>query len=131
MFRDKDTIKGVLICPSNQTITEVDVVKDDDSFLDSMYRLIDCDTIDVVRDYLRPFGCSDDLWVDDEALLKSPPVQWGFSLYPRNVANPIIGNALVLGVDRTLGDCTPHTLTADIIQKIREKIEWCYLVNRK
>lgn len=124
------SIKGLLICPSKQTITEVEVEENEDSYLSSMYRLIDCDAVDVVRNYLHPFGCEDDLWVDDEALLKEAPVMWGFTLYPKDVAFPIIGNALVLGVDLAEGECTSHTLTPEAITAIRKKLQWCYLAHK-
>ena len=124
------TIKGLLICPSERTITEVDVEEGDSSFLHAMYRLIDCDYVDVVRRYLQPFGSEDDLWVDDEALLKEKPVMFGFTLYPQNVADPIIGNALVLGVDPNEGECISHSLTPEAIRNIRQKIQWCYFVRK-
>ena len=95
-----------------------------------MYRLIDCDYVDVVRRYLQPFGSEDDLWVDDEALLKEKPVMFGFTLYPQNVADPIIGNALVLGVDPNEGECISHSLTPEAIRNIRQKIQWCYFVRK-
>ena len=125
----ESTIKGLLINPSEQTITEVEVERKEDSCLSSMRALIDCDYVDVVRSYLHPFGSEDDMWVDDEALLKEKPVMWGFTLYPENVANPIIGNALVLGVDLDEGECVSHTLTPEAIQNIKQKIQWCYFMH--
>ena len=123
-------IKGLLISPSTQTIKEVEVEELRDSFLTSMYRLIECDTVDVVRGYFsrQPYCSEDDLWVDDEGLLKTSVVQWGFTLYED--ASPIIGNGLVLGVDLKKGDCVSYTLSESAITEIRNRIKWCYCINR-
>ena len=125
-----ETITGLLINPADQTVTEVEVEKKEDSFLSSMYALIDCDCVDVVRGYFsrQPFCSEDDLWVDDEALLKDLPVQWGFTLY--RDATPIIGKALILGVDLTEGECKSFTLSPEKIEKIKQQLQWCYCVNR-
>ena len=122
------TIKGLLINPAAQTIEEVDVEEGDSSFLHSMYRLLDCDCVDVVRGYFsrEPYKSEDDLWVDDEALLKEPPVQWGFTLH--NNCNPILGKALVLGVDLTEGECKNFTLSPEAVEKVRKNIQWCYCI---
>ena len=124
-------IKGLLISPSTQSITEVEVEELRDSFLTSMYRLIDCDTVGVVRGYFRrqPYCSEDDLWVDDEGLFKTAVVQWGFTLY--DDATPIIGNGLVLGVDLSKGDCVSYTLPESAVKTIRERIKWCYFLNRR
>lgn len=124
-------LRGLLIDPSKQSVTEIFVsCTDDRSLLNSMYALIECDTVECVRDYFarQPFCKQDDLWVDEEALLKSQPVQWGFTLWQD--ATPIIGKALVLGVDRDKGECKSFTLSPADIAEIKKRISWCYFVNR-
>ena len=67
-----NTIKGLLIDPENQTITEVNVnpdsyAGDDTSHLGSIYKHLQCSCVDVVRCLLEylPNKPVDDVWIDD------------------------------------------------------------------
>jgi hypothetical protein len=63
----KDKLTGILIDPTTRTITEVEVANyDGRTFLNAMYKLLDCQTIEAVRfDRIKHT-----LWCDEEGLFK-------------------------------------------------------------
>lgn len=106
-------MKGILINSAEQTISFVEVAKDENgSSLQSMYNLIGCECVTC-------FGIdfNHDVWVDDEGLLNLNPITSKFFLY-KGYPQPIAGNGLILGVDRE-GDTCDTTLT---LSEIAEKI---------
>jgi hypothetical protein len=117
-----NTIKGLLIDPENQTITEVDVYPDldGDSHLSSMYRHLDCMQVNLARDLLcfLPSRSADDVWFDEEGVYSSCPYMF---LIPNYI--PLIGKGLILGYDN-LGKSISHTLTAEDIDVLRNNIKW-------
>lgn len=109
-------MKAFLINPLEKTITEVDHnrVSDTEKSLKDIYRLLDCDLIDVVR--LNTVG--DGIYVDDEGLLKSPSRDsfWAMpELYGEETA--WTGKGLVLGSDEK-GDSTAPKITLDELKRI-------------
>jgi len=98
------TIKGYLIDPKAKTITRVSLPDNKrHRHLDSMYRLIECGTVDVVR-----MPNNTDCWIDDEGLFKPDEEQHFFAL---NIGDgepgmggstcwrAYVGKGLVLGCD--------------------------------
>jgi len=80
--------KAVLIDPYEETVTDIEY----DGHYKSIYPLIHCDTFTVVR-----LGNDDDLFVDDEGLLKLTPQSKFFKIpaYP----SPLAGYGLIVGCD--------------------------------
>lgn len=118
----RKAIKGLLIDPENQTITEVDVFEDveRESHLESIYKHLQCKWVDVGRNCLSylPGKPVDDLWFDDEGNFSDCPYM--FQL-PRLV--PLIGRALILSYDEDGRSCS-HTLTPDDIEELRATVTW-------
>lgn len=118
----RNSIKGLLIDPENQTITEVDVIKDEnqESHLASIYEHLKCSWVDVGRNCLSylPSKPQDDLWFDDEGNFSDCP--YIFQL-PRLV--PLVGRALILSYDDEGNSCS-HTLTLDDIEELRATVIW-------
>lgn len=98
----RNPMRGILIDPVAETIVEVWLL---DGELETIYFVIDASPIDV-----RSVDDHNDLWIDDEALLRTPAptkfAQWGD--YP----HPIAGKQLVLGNDGE-GECRSTQLTID------------------
>jgi len=99
--------KGILIDVRNRTITEVEVIKDQEgSQLQSMYKHIKCGTVECVS-----FNEKNDVWVDEEGLLTLTPDSMFFKIvgYP----DFLCGNGLVLGFDDENGESVDTNLTID------------------
>jgi hypothetical protein len=117
----RNSIKGLLIDPENQIITEVDVIEDaKKSHLASIYEHLKCSWVDVGRNCLGylPSKPQDDLWFDDEGNFSDCP--YIFQL-PRLV--PLVGRALILSYDDEGNSCS-HTLTLDDIEELRATVIW-------
>ena len=117
----RNSIKGLLIDPENQIITEVDVIEDaKKSHLASIYEHLKCSWVDVGRNCLSylPSKPQDDLWFDDEGNFSDCP--YIFQL-PRLV--PLVGRALILSYDDEGNSCS-HTLTLDDIEELRATVIW-------
>lgn len=121
-----EIIKGLLIDPENQSITEVEITPDPyegggASHLESMYKHLKCDCVDLARHLLEylPSMPNDDVWVDDIG-------SWGNCPYMFMLPNyvPLIGRALILGHDDFKGESISHTLTAEDIEALRRSIRW-------
>lgn len=116
-----EIIKGLLIDSENQTITEVDVVRNErGSCLGSLYKHLNCSCVDVGRSLLTflPSMPGDDVWFDDEATFSDSPYMF---LLPGFV--PLIGKGLILAYgDRV--ECLSHTLTQQDIESLRNSIKW-------
>ena len=97
-------MKSILINPFDQTIKEAVYTGD----FREIYSLIDCTTFDVVR-----LSDADDLYVDDEGLLKDNRY---FSWSGRNFA----GKALLLSHD----DEGNSTATNFSLQDVKDMVEW-------
>ena len=97
-------MRGILINPFDQTIKEVVYTGD----FREVYSLIDCTTFDVVM-----LSDADDLFVDDEGLLKDNRY---FSWSGRNFA----GKGLILGHD----DEGETIATTYDLQEVVDRVEW-------
>ena len=79
-------MRGILINPFDQTVTEVDYSGD---FRD-IYKLIDAQCFDCAR-----ISRNDGIFVDDEGLLNGTTHFFEHSEYP----NPLAGKGLIVGCD--------------------------------
>lgn len=114
-------IRGLLIDPEKRQISVIPiVVEKDGTCLDSMYRALNCSTVDCGRGGLRflPSHPEDDVWFDDEGLYSDS--KWTFEI-PGWV--PLVGRGLVLGFNDK-GDCTDCTLTSEDIEELKSAIRW-------
>lgn len=121
-----NTIKGLLIDPENQTITEVNVnpdsyTGDDTSHLGSIYKHLQCSCVDVVRCLLEylPNKPVDDVWIDDNGNYGNCPYMF---LLPGFI--PLIGRGLILSYNDANGESMSHTLTDKDIDALRSSIKW-------
>ena len=113
-------IKALLIDPEKETVTEVEL-EGGSKLLDEMYRVIGCDCVDAVRHGLVISGRvkPDDIWVDDEGLLKDSKHFWTLPYYNQWMA----GKALIMAVDDE-GDCIDHTFTDLEKLELEAKLTW-------
>ena len=100
-------MKAYLINPKANTISLVETT----GGLADMYRLLDCSTVDVVRDAIP----GHDLWIDDEGLLFEDEAPHGL-FHSRLTGQMLAGLALVLS-NNGEGDCAPATCSADDVAK--------------
>ena len=97
-------MRGILINPFDQTIKKVNILGN----IQDIYLLTECTTFDVVR-----LSESDDMYVDDEGLLKDNRY---FSWSGRNFA----GKALIMGHD----DEGNSISTTYDLQEVIDRVEW-------
>lgn len=117
-------LKGLLIDPEKESVTEVEIAKGS-KCLDDLYKAIKCDTVDCIRAGVVLSGGKrkeDDIWVDDEALLGEPKHFWILPGY----AQPIAGRGVILSADDE-GDCVSHTLTPSEVMELRKVIKFAHL----
>jgi hypothetical protein len=101
----EQTMRGILIDPFTRTITEVDT----DASLNSVYTLLDIDTLTVVS-----WDRQHALFLDDEGLLKSNEVQAYFQVYGAD--QPFAGRGLIVGDN--YGDNRAATLSLDDVKDV-------------
>jgi hypothetical protein len=97
-------VRGILINPFDQTVKDVNILGN----IQDIYLLTDCTTFDVVR-----LSESDDMYVDDEGLLKDNRY---FSWSGRNFA----GKALIMGHD----DEGNSISTTYDLHEVIDRVEW-------
>jgi hypothetical protein len=98
-------MRGILIDTKNRTITQVEVVRNEEgSILPSIYDHVKCSMVEVV-----PYNDFNDVYVDEEGLFKVNEDTTFFKLkeYPQ----PISGNGLILGFDSKTGDSVDTDLS--------------------
>lgn len=105
-------LNAYLIDPENKTVSIVTVEPDGDSHLDSMYKHIKCDLVDVV--YVN--RSNDVLFLDDEGRLK--PNHYFFW---RGYHSPLAGRALVLGTSDDGDTIEPRELT---LESVKDHVQW-------
>lgn len=104
-------MKAYLIDPATRTLSAVDVETENGNQLRSMYRHLDCHTVDCVRDVIP----GHDLWIDDEGMLHDEPPHGLF--YAEGSPQEIyFGRALVMSSNEE-GDTTPATCDPDDIMR--------------
>lgn len=106
---NNEQLRALLIDPFTKTITETTVSKHDDSLLQDMYRLIGCDTVEVVRYQVQ--GVEVDIWVDEEGLFKADQKYFLPYAHPQGLA----GKGLVLEHDGR-GNCKSTKLSTSHMQ---------------
>jgi len=107
----KEILTGILIDPYLKKVTNVKVKND----LKDFYRHIGCSMVEVVS-----FGDVNDLWVDEEALLKNDQRFFKVSDLPFGHHGVIVGRALLLKCGDT-GGCESTTLS---IEDVLPRISW-------
>jgi hypothetical protein len=102
---------AVLIDPYKEEIT--DIVYDSSDYR-NIYPLIHCDCFTIVK-----LGDEDDVFVDDEGLLKVTPDTKFFKL--NDFQQPLAGYGLIVGADEETGETVPVHHNADYY---RSKIQF-------
>ena len=111
-------LNGILIDPFLKKITNVKVKND----LKDFYRHLDCNMVEVVS-----FGDVNDLWVDEEGLLKRDQRFFKVHNLPFGHHGVIAGRGLILGSNRE-GD----TISCDLsIENVLPRISWDFEHNGK
>ena len=111
-------LNGILIDPYLKKVTNVKVKND----LKDFYRVLDCSMVEVVS-----FGDVNDLWVDEEGLLKSNQRFFKVHNLPFGHHGVIVGKALLLrcGDNGGTEDCTLD------IHEVTPRISWDFTHNNK
>tara|TARA_R100001082_G_scaffold62357_1_gene34924 strand:+ start:664 stop:1146 length:483 start_codon:yes stop_codon:yes gene_type:complete len=113
-------LNGILINPYLKKLTNVNVGTD--NTLQDMYKHIGCSMVEVVS-----FGDVNDLWVDEEALLKRDQRFFKVHNLPFGHHGVIAGRALLLKCGDT-GGCESTTLD---IHEVTPRISWDFEHNGK
>lgn len=126
-MKPNEVITGWLIKPDEKSIERVELKADKEgSILNEMYRLLQCDYVEVGRHGLAylPSQPDDDIWFDEEGLFRD--YEYGFEI-PNWV--PILGRGLILGYNH-LGDCISSTLTNLDVEELFRTIRF-HTVNQE
>ena len=102
--------KGILIDTENRTITEVEVVRNEQgSQLQSIYNHVKCSMVEVVS-----YDDQNDVYVDEEGLLTMNEETKFFKL--KNYPQPLAGNGLIMGFDNETGENGSTNLTIEEVK---------------
>jgi len=102
-------MKAIRIDVTNCIVEQVEL---EHGNLAEIYRMLSCHTIDcVVPSILLGRDC---IYVDDEALLKSPEFFFAIAGY----AQPLAGSALILGTDEEGASCSCETPIGIVAQNV-------------
>lgn len=105
--------RGILIDTKNRTITEVDIVRNEEgSQLPSIYGHLNCSTFEMVQ-----YNDVNDVYVDEEGLLNVTDETTFFKM--KNYPQPIAGNGLIMGFDEETGENGDTNLT---IEEVKERV---------
>lgn len=96
-------MKAILIDSATATISEVE----HDGSLDSIYKLIGCETIEATYPFGRGTDC---VYIDEEGGLK--PNRLGFVI--KGFHSPLRGRGLVVGTDRKGNTVAPKVTELDV-----------------
>ena len=113
-------LNGILIDPYLKKLTNVNVGTD--NTLQDMYKHIGCSMVEVVS-----FGDVNDLWVDEEGLLKRDQRFFKVSNLPFGHHGVIVGRALLL----KCGDNGGTESTTLTIEDVLPRISWDFTHNGK
>jgi hypothetical protein len=103
--------KAILIDAINRTVTETTI-----GIWSEIAPKIGCDLFDIIQ-----LDAKNDLYVDDEGLLKNPKNFILWDGYP----TPLAGNGLILGGDHNTGESCDTNLTVD---QVKVKVKFLDLV---
>ena len=123
----KETVKALLIDPENEEVKEVELTRGDGgSLLRELYRVIGCNLVDVMHDAIVLNGKvrDEDVWIDDEALLKNPGHFWRIEGSPYEFA---AGRAVILGYDPRDGESVAHQLAPADVDELRRNVRFAHL----
>ena len=102
--------RAILIDVENRTISEVDVVRDEQgSQLQSIYGHLKCSTFEVVG-----YDYENDVYVDEEGLMYMNDDTKFFKL--ENYPQPLAGNGLIMGFDDETGENGDTKLSIDEVK---------------
>ena len=105
--------KGILIDVENKTISEVEVVRDENgSQLPSIYGHLKCSTFEVVG-----YDFENDVYVDEEGIMNVDENTKFFKL--RNYRQPLSGNGLIMGYDDETGENGDTKLS---LEEVKEQV---------
>lgn len=105
--------RGILIDVENKTISEVEVVRDENgSQLPSIYGHLKCSTFEVVS-----YNSENDVYVDEEGLMYMNDDTKFFKL--KNYRQPLSGNGLIMGYDDETGENGDTKLS---LEEIKEQV---------
>ena len=113
-------LNAILLDPYVKKLTKVNVGTD--NTLQDMYKHIGCNLVEVVS-----FGDVNDLWVDEEGLLKRDQSFFKVSNLPFGHHGVIVGRALLLKCGDS-GGCESTTLS---IEDVLPRISWDFTHNNK
>lgn len=126
-IKQNEIVKGLLIDPEKETVTEIELTRDaEGSVLKELYRVIGCGLVDVMRDAIVLNGepRDEDVWIDDEALLKNPGHFWRIEGSPYEFA---AGRAVILGYDPRDGESVAHGLAPADVEELRRNVRFAHL----
>lgn len=107
--------RGILIDVENKTISEVEVVRDENgSQLPSIYGHLKCSTFEVVS-----YNSENDVYVDEEGLMYMNDDTKFFKL--KNYRQPLAGNGLIMGYDDETGENGDTKLS---LEEIKEQVSF-------
>jgi len=116
-------ITGILIDPYLKKLTNVNVGTD--HTLQDMYKHIGCSYVETVN--YKHISVVEDIWVDEEALLKRDQRFFKVSNLPYLHDGVIAGRGLILGGDRKGGTIS----TSLCIEEVTPRISWDFEHNGK
>jgi hypothetical protein len=114
----KKTIKGILIDSEKREIREVELIQENGSTIQSIYKELKCECItSACSEIFRHVDHA--LFVDDEGLLKTHPLgAFCVTLNPRPYTSQTLsGNGIIVGIDNE-GETISHKLDIEMIKKI-------------
>ena len=98
--------KGILIDVKNRTITEVEVIENEQgSQLESIYKHLGCSTFGIAN-----IDEKNDVYVDEEGLLFMDD---NTILFQIDNGQPLVGNGLIMGYDDETGESVDTTLSVE------------------
>lgn len=108
-------IRGILVSTKSIGLTVLDIADE----LQSYYKLLNCDTIDIVRRKIA--GHTVHIVLDDEGLLKNNPQITAASLHERTLGESwLVGNLFICDCDE-FGELKSLSsdMLCDILQRVR------------
>lgn len=110
-------MKALLIDPTTQTITTIDIAKG----IDAIYKAMDCEMFECPVE----FANGDTLYCDEEGKLTHTHKQTGGFTYPKGWHDIIVGKALVIGTNHRTGESTDcKSKPEDILVTEWGQIKW-------
>lgn len=113
-------LRGILVDPQKCSLSYIDIpVEGESSVLKGLYEAIGCDLVELVN-----IDRQNDLWVDEEGLLKLDEDSRFFSIkLDDRQSSPIVGKGVILGFTAT-EDGVISTHTTLTIDDVRERISF-------